>query len=103
MLRPQIVLATESGQYRTDHWTLLLYAVVPSTANRFAKIRRYPTMIPGYDVFRIDNKGLTWIEPAVTLDDALTRIQQHAAKEPGDYFVYDHSNGERIMLKVQRS
>jgi hypothetical protein len=58
-------------------------------------------MIPEYDVFRIDNNGLTWIEPALTLHDALTRIQQRGAKEPGDYFVYDHRNRERIMLKVQ--
>jgi hypothetical protein len=60
-------------------------------------------MIPEYDVFRINNNGLTWIEPAVTLDDALTRIQQHGAKEPGNYFVFDHRTGERIMLKVQGS
>ncbi len=60
-------------------------------------------MSPEYDVFRIDKKGLTWIEPAVTLDDALTRIQKHSAKEPGDYFVLDHRSGEKIMLKVQGS
>lgn len=60
-------------------------------------------MIPEYDVFRIDDNGLTWIESAVTLDDALMRIQQHGAKQPGDYFIFDQSTGERIMLKLQGS
>ena len=60
-------------------------------------------MIPEYDIFRIDNHGLTWIEPAVTLDDAVTRIQQRGATEPGDYFIFDQSTGDRIQLKVQPS
>jgi hypothetical protein len=59
-------------------------------------------MIPEYDVIRIDNNGLTWIEPASTLDDALTRIQQHGAKKPGN-FIFHQATGERVMLKVQES
>ncbi len=60
-------------------------------------------MILEYDIFRIEKNGLTWLEPAVTLDDAKARIQQHGAKQPGDYFIFDQSTGDRIRLKIQPS
>ncbi|MGB2666289.1 MAG: hypothetical protein WAK48_19960 [Candidatus Acidiferrum sp.] len=58
-------------------------------------------MTPEFDIFRIDNNGLTWLELAITLDDAKTRIQQRGAKEPGNYFIFDQGTGDRIMMKVQ--
>ncbi len=58
-------------------------------------------MKPEYDIFRIEKHGLTWLGPAVILDDAKMRIQQHCVREPGDYFIFDQSTGDRIRLKVQ--
>ncbi len=58
-------------------------------------------MTPEFDIFRIDDNGLTWLEPAITLDDAVARIQQRGAKEPGNYFIFDQGSGDRIMMKVQ--
>jgi hypothetical protein len=60
-------------------------------------------MIPEYDIFRIEKNGLTWIEPARTLDDAKARIQEHNAKEPGDYYISNPSTGDRIRLDVPAS
>jgi hypothetical protein len=54
-----------------------------------------------FDILRIDNNGLTWLEPAITLDDAKARIQQRGAQEPGNYFIFDLCIGDRIMMKVQ--
>jgi hypothetical protein len=58
-------------------------------------------MSPEFDILRIDNNGLTWLEPAITLDDAKARIQQRGAKELGNYFIFDLCAGDRIMMKVQ--
>lgn len=60
-------------------------------------------MAPKFDIFRIEKDGPKWIEPAATLDDAKTRIQQRGAREPGEYFVFDHDNREKIPMKVQAS
>ncbi len=60
-------------------------------------------MKPEYDIFRIEKNGLTWLEPAITLDEATARIHQRGATEPGDYFIFDQSTGDRIPLKVQAS
>lgn len=59
------------------------------------------TMIPEYDISRISENGLTWLEPVSTLEAAKARIQQCGAKEPGNYFIFDHNNRERIPMTVQ--
>jgi hypothetical protein len=62
---------------------------------------RVAAMSSEFDILRIDNNGLTWLEPAITLDDAKARIQQRGAQEPGNYFIFDLCIGDRIMMKVQ--
>jgi hypothetical protein len=57
-------------------------------------------LIPKYDIFRIDGNEITWIEPAITLDDAKTRIQRHGAKEPGDYFIYDQTTRNKLRMSI---
>jgi hypothetical protein len=60
-------------------------------------------LIPEYDIFLIGDNGLTWLGPAESLDDAKTRIQQRGAVEPGDYFIFDQSTGDRFQMTVRAS
>jgi hypothetical protein len=60
-------------------------------------------MTPEYDIFRVEKDRLTWLEPAITLDDAKARIQQRGATKPGDYFIFHQNNGDRFQVTVRAS
>jgi hypothetical protein len=59
------------------------------------------TMIPEYDIFRVHTDGTPiWLGPANTLDDAQARIRQLRATKPGDYFIFNQTTAEMIVLKA---
>jgi hypothetical protein len=64
----------------------------------------YRTMISEYDIFRVDADGRpVWLAPALTLNDAKTRIQHLGATAPGDYIIFNQTTAEKITLKAGRA
>ncbi len=56
-------------------------------------------MVPQYDIFRgRDDDTPVWLEPAMTFDDAHARGQQFRASEPGEYFIFNQNNAQKIRL-----
>ena len=61
-------------------------------------------MVPSFDIFRVlnDQESL-WMEAAVTLDDAITRVRQIGAEDSGQYFIHSQKTGVEIAMTVRRS
>jgi hypothetical protein len=58
-------------------------------------------MIPEYDIFRVDTDGTpVWLGPADTFADAQAQIQQLGATQPGDYFIFNQTTAEVVVLKA---
>ncbi|MGB7436398.1 MAG: hypothetical protein WBR26_05910 [Candidatus Acidiferrum sp.] len=54
---------------------------------------------PEYDIFRLDNDGtVIWLEPAMALSDAQTRVQQLGATVPGNYIIFSQKTADKIVL-----
>lgn len=61
-------------------------------------------MVPPFDIFRVlHNREPLWIEAAVTLDDAITRVRQIGAARSGEYFIHSQITGVEIAMTVRRS
>jgi hypothetical protein len=58
-----------------------------------------PAMIPSFDIFKVENSGLRWIESAADLERAKTRANVLASSSPGEYIVLSQKNGEKISIK----
>jgi hypothetical protein len=59
-------------------------------------------MTQQYDIFRLDEDGKElWIEPAKTLDEAKARVHELGVREPGDFFIFNHTSAERIELRIE--
>jgi hypothetical protein len=59
------------------------------------------TLIPEYDMFRVHTDGThIWLGPANTLDDAQAQIRQLRATEPEDYFIFNQTTAEKIVLRA---
>jgi hypothetical protein len=55
------------------------------------------------DIFRVDQKGVLWVESAATFDDAKARIQKLAARQHSDYLVLNHLTGKKILFDTDCS
>lgn len=61
-------------------------------------------MVPQFDIFRsLSAKEHLWIEAAVTLDDAITRVRQIGAVQAGKYFIHSQKTHVEIAITVRRS
>jgi hypothetical protein len=61
-------------------------------------------MVPQFDIFRVlSAKEHLWIEAAVTLDDAITRVRQIGAVQSGKYFIHSQKTHVEIAITVRRS
>jgi len=61
-------------------------------------------MVPVFDIFRVSHDGEPlWLEVAVTLDDAISRVRQLGAVQSGKYFIRSHKTGVEISMTVWRS
>ena len=61
-------------------------------------------MVPPFDIFRVLNdQEPLWIEAAMTLDDAITRVRQIGAAQPGKFFIHSQKTGVEIAMTVRRS
>jgi len=50
------------------------------------------------DVFRVDTRGVLWLESAPSIERATVRVQELAADLPGEYLVLDHRTGNKFAV-----
>jgi hypothetical protein len=52
------------------------------------------------DIFRVDPKGVLWLESLGSVDEAKARIQLLAAQDPGEYVVLNQTTGTKLTIKI---
>ena len=57
-------------------------------------------MIHKLDVFRLENGGVLWLESAASLGCAKARIQELAARSPGECLVLDQATGNKHVIRL---
>jgi hypothetical protein len=57
-------------------------------------------MTPKLDIFRVETGGVRWVEAVATLEGARARVQELAARSPGEYFLLDQETGNKLVIKV---
>jgi hypothetical protein len=58
-------------------------------------------MFEPFDIFQVGDDGqLLWIKSALTLEHAHTHVGQLAASQPGQYLVFSHRTGHKILVSV---
>jgi hypothetical protein len=55
------------------------------------------------DIFHVEPSGVLWVESAATLEDAKARIQQFAARKPGEYVVLNQLTGDKLVFNAGRA
>ncbi len=55
------------------------------------------------DIFRVDAKGVLWLESSRTIDEARERIQQLGAKTAGEYMLLNQTTGNKLMIKIENT
>jgi hypothetical protein len=58
-------------------------------------------MIPPFDIFKVDDSGLRWMEVAPDLERAKARAKILATSSPGEYVIANQQTGEKISIKAQ--
>lgn len=53
------------------------------------------------DIFRIDAKGVLWLESSRSVDEATARIKQLGEKAAGEYLLLNHATGNKLTIKVE--
>ncbi len=53
-----------------------------------------------FDIFRVETKGVLWVESAQTLDHAKSRVEELAKCAPGEYLLLNHTSGEKVIIKA---
>jgi hypothetical protein len=52
------------------------------------------------DIFRLESSGVLWLGSAASLEGAKVRVQELAARAPGEYLVVDLETGNRHVIKL---
>ncbi|MGB7727935.1 MAG: hypothetical protein WBL50_07885 [Candidatus Acidiferrum sp.] len=79
------------------------HTVVTEPAKNGLEIMRL-VMVPQFDIFRVlSDKEPLWIEAAMTLEDAITRVRQIGAVQSGKYFIHSQKTHVEIAMTVRRS
>lgn len=52
------------------------------------------------DIFRVESKGVLWLESSTSVDEARARIQLLGAQNPGEYVLLNQSTGNKLMIKA---
>ena len=50
------------------------------------------------DVFRVETRGVLWLESAATLEGAKVRAKELALGSPGEYIVLDQRTGNKYAV-----
>ncbi len=78
------------------------FPIDPTVYNSWEVVRLI--MVPQFDIFRVlSAKENLWIEAAVTLEDAITRVRQIGAVQSGRYFIHSQKTHVEIAITVRRS
>ena len=56
-------------------------------------------MLPSFDILKVENGGVRWMESAADLERAKARVKVLAASSPGEYIILNQNTGERISIK----
>jgi hypothetical protein len=56
-------------------------------------------MIPPFDIFKVDDSGLRWLEAVADLDTAKARVRILAASSPCEYVILNQTTGEKISIQ----
>ncbi len=57
-------------------------------------------MTTSFDIFRVENSGVRWLEAAAGLEEAKSRVRQIAAKAPGEFLVRKSTHRRQDFHKV---
>jgi hypothetical protein len=52
------------------------------------------------DIFRLDPKGVLWLESSASVDEAKARIRQLAAQASEEYVILDQATGTKLVIKI---
>ena len=53
------------------------------------------------DIFRVETRGVRWLESAATLECAEVRVKKLARESPGEYFVLDQRTGNKHVIRLE--
>lgn len=57
-----------------------------------------------FDIFAVSvNQELIWMESALTLDEAVSRVQQIGTQKPGQYHIHSQKTGIQVSLQISAS
>jgi hypothetical protein len=57
-------------------------------------------MSASFDIFRIENHGMCWLEAAVTLAHAKARVQELAILSPRAYLILNQNTEDKVVIQV---
>ena len=52
------------------------------------------------DIFRLDDRGVLWLDAAETLELARSRVKELAVSSPGQYLVVDLTTGNKHVIRT---
>jgi hypothetical protein len=52
------------------------------------------------DIFRVEPKGVLWLESSTSVDEARARIQLLGVQDPGEYVLLNQATGNKLMIKA---
>lgn len=56
-------------------------------------------MCDSVDVFRVDTRGLRWLESAASIESAKARVEELSLASPGEYLALDQRTGNKYAIK----
>jgi hypothetical protein len=63
----------------------------------------FTTMIPPFDLFRIENDRLSWQGTAESLNVARLHVKILMVGQPGDYVICSQHTGHKMVIKADGS
>ena len=64
--------------------------------------RDLPGMVGLFDIFKLVQNGEpVWLEAAQNLESATARVQLLQQQSPGDYMIYSHKTGKKIVFNAR--
>ena len=59
-------------------------------------------MVGLFDIFKLVQNGEpVWLEAAQNLESATARVQLLQQQSPGDYMIYSHKTGKKIVFNAR--
>ena len=52
------------------------------------------------DIFRVEPKGVLWLESSTSVEEARARIQLLGTQDPGEYVLLNQTTGNKLIIKA---